>query len=142
MSRGLKNNNPGNIRISATKYEGEIQPSRDMLFKQFTELQFGYRAMFVLLLYTYQKKYGLQTIREMIMRYAPPLDNNNTAGYISTVSKMSGVDADTPITATNKDVMIPIAAAMSRVENGVDADIAEVQAGWKLFLEYLKRQRK
>lgn len=35
MSRGLKNCNPGNIRISTTKWIGEIQPSTDKSFKQF-----------------------------------------------------------------------------------------------------------
>ena len=29
--------------------------------------------------------------------------------------------------------MIPIVAAMSRVENGVSADMSEVDAGWELF---------
>ncbi|MDR2064565.1 MAG: structural protein P5 [Prevotellaceae bacterium] len=137
MSRGLKNNNPGNIRISTTKYLGEVQPSQDRSFKQFKEMRYGYRAMFVLL-HSYQRKYGLKTIKQMIYRYAPPLDNNNTDGYVSRVSKDSGVDAAAEITATNKDVMIPVVAAMSAVENGVAADMAEVQAGWKLFLDYLK----
>jgi hypothetical protein len=137
MSRGLRNNNPGNIRISATTYLGEALPSLDKAFKQFREMRFGYRAMFVLL-YTYQRKYGLKTIAQMITRYAPPADSNNTSAYVQRVSKDSGIDAATPITATHKDVMIPIVAAMSRVENGVEADITDVQAGWKLFLEYLK----
>jgi hypothetical protein len=137
MSRGLKNCNPGNIRISATKYLGEVQPSQDRAFKQFIEMRYGYRAIFVLL-YTYQKNYGLKTISQMLYRYAPPADSNNTDGYIRRVSKDSGVDATAEITATNKDVMIPIVAAISAVENGVPADISEVEKGWKLFLNYLK----
>ena len=39
------------------------------------------------------------------------------------------------ITATNRDVMVPIVAAMSRVENGKDAVMADVEAGWKLFMQ-------
>jgi hypothetical protein len=136
MSRGLKNNNPGNIRISATKYEGEVFPSKDKAFRQFKEMRYGYRAMFVLL-YTYRRKYYAKTIAQMISRYAPA-NENNTAGYIARVSKDSGIDANAEIRATNKDVMIPIVAAMSAVENGVAADMADVLAGWKLFLEYLK----
>jgi hypothetical protein len=89
------------------------------------------------LLYTYRRKYYAKTIAQMISRYAPA-NENNTAGYIARVSKDSGIDANAEITATNKDVMIPIVAAMSAVENGVAADMADVLAGWKLFLEYLK----
>lgn len=134
MTRGLKNNNPGNIRISAIKYLGEVPKSKDMAFKQFESMAYGYRAMFVLL-YTYQVKNGLKTIRQMIDRYAPPVENN-TAGYIGSVAKWSGVGADSPITATNRDVMIPIVAAMSRVENGVSAVMADVERGWELFIKH------
>lgn len=44
--RGLRNNNPGNIRLSSTKYQGEVQPSQDTAFKQFESMAYGYRAIF------------------------------------------------------------------------------------------------
>lgn len=131
--RGLRNNNPGNIRISKTKYLGEVRPSQDSAFKQFTTMAYGYRAMFTLL-YTYQKKYGINTISDAILRYAPAIENHTTA-YIDAVSEWSGVPATSHITTTNADVMVPIVAAMSRVENGVPAVMSEVEAGWKLFIE-------
>lgn len=137
MSRGLRNNNPGNIRISGVKYQGEVQPSHDKAFKQFETMAYGYRAMFMLL-YTYQKKRRLNTIREMISVYAPPEDNNHTEEYIGMVAKRSGVGADSRITTTNRDVMIPIVAAMSRVENGVSAVMADVNEGWNLFIKDVK----
>lgn len=54
-SRGLRNNNPGNIRKNNLKYDGEFCPSADDQFKQFKEMAYGYRAIYVIL-YTYQKK--------------------------------------------------------------------------------------
>ncbi len=134
MSRGLRNNNPGNIRQNSDNFLGEIKPSTDPAFKQFESIEYGYRAIFVTL-NTYQKKYGLPTIRAMISRWAPPKDNNDTEAYIRAVSSESGVPENSHITSTNKDVMIPIVAAMSRVENGVAANISEVQRGWDLFMQ-------
>lgn len=134
MSRGLRNNNPGNIRQNSDNFLGEIKPSADPEFKQFESIEYGYRAIFVTL-NTYQKKYGLSTIRTMISRWAPPKDNNDTEAYIRAVSAESGVPENSRITSTNKDVMIPIVAAMSRVENGVTANITEVQRGWDLFMQ-------
>lgn len=134
MSRGLRNNNPGNIRQNSDNFLGEIKPSADPTFKQFESIEYGYRAIFVTL-NTYQKKYGLSTIRTMISRWAPPKDNNDTEAYIRAVSAESGVPENSRITSTNKDVMIPIVAAMSRVENGVTANITEVQRGWDLFMQ-------
>lgn len=136
MSRGLRNNNPGNIRQSGTKYAGEVRPSRDRAFKQFETMAYGYRAMFMLL-YTYQKRHGLNTIRQMIGRYAPPVENHTDA-YIDTVARRSGIGADTRITTTYGDVMIPIVSAMSYVENGVPAVAADVRAGWELFIKSIK----
>lgn len=134
MSRGLRNNNPGNIRQNSDNFLGEIKPSTDPAFKQFESIEYGYRAIFVTL-NTYQKKYGLSTIRAMISRWAPPKDNNDTEAYIRAVSSESGVPENSRITSTNKDVMIPIVAAISRVENGVAANITEVQRGWDLFMQ-------
>jgi len=132
MTRGLRNNNPGNIRISSTKYQGEIQPSQDSAFKQFETMPYGYRAMFMVL-YTYQKKYGLNTIEELINRYAPS-NENNTNGYIQRVSKQSGIPANQPINTQDKSQMIPIVSAMSEVENGVPAVKSDVEQGWNLFV--------
>lgn len=131
LSRGLRNNNPGNIRRNMEKWQGEVIPSQDEAFKQFSSMAYGYRAVFVTL-NTYQKKYGLDTIEKIIRRWAPE-NENDTKAYIDTVSKRSGVPATSRITATNRDVMVPIVAAMSHVENGTPAVMADVEAGWKLF---------
>lgn len=131
-SRGLRNNNPGNIRRSATRYRGEVE-SRDPSFKSFESMPMGYRAMFVLL-HTYNIKHGLRSIADMIARYAPSCENN-TRAYIDAVGRISGVDTTQPIDTTEACVMMPVVSAMSRVENGVCAVPAEVMAGWDLFAE-------
>ena len=132
LPRGLRNCNPGNIRKNNIVYAGEIVPSKDEAFKQFTTMAYGYRAMFVVL-YTYQHRYGLDTIEKMITRYAPA-NENHTEAYIEAVAERSGVSSHGRITATNGDVMMPIVAAMSAVENGVEAKMHDVEAGWKLFI--------
>ncbi len=132
MTRGLRNNNPGNIRLSGVRYKGETV-SGDKAFKTFESMPWGYRAMFVVL-NTYQKKHGLLTIRQMIGRWAPPCEND-TGAYVDAVARWSPVDADTPVASTDRDVMLPIVAAMSRVENGVAAVAEDVEKGWELFVK-------
>ena len=94
MSRGLSNCNPGNIRQSKVRYKGEVQPSRDPAFKQFESLAWGYRAVFVLL-HTYRVRHGLRTVRGMISRWAPPVENH-TEAYIRAVAADTGIDPDEP----------------------------------------------
>ena len=131
MARGLENNNPGNIRQSKVRYKGEVRPSRDPAFKQFESLAWGYRAIFVLL-HTYRVRHGLRSIREMISRWAPPSEND-TGAYLRTVVRRSGVDPDAEIDTRDGPTMTRIAAAMARVENGVEPDEAEIAEGWRLF---------
>ena len=132
MSRGLRNNNPGNIRRSRVRYKGEVRPSRDPDFKEFSTMAYGYRAVFVLL-DTYRSRYGLTTIRQMLNRYAPPTENF-TEGYVRFVADYSGVMPDEVIDTRSERDMIPIVAAMSKIENGGAANIADVERGWALFM--------
>lgn len=134
MSIGLDNNNPGNIRLSATKYLGEVQLSQNKSFKQFKSMAWGYRAIFVLL-HTYNIRYGLRNIERIINRYAPPTENN-TERYISFVSYRSGIPRDKPIDTLSANDMIPIVTAISRMENGVEAVSEDVNAGWELFIKH------
>ena len=131
--RGLRNKNPGNIRLSKTTYLGEVKPSTDRAFKQFETMAWGYRAMFVLL-HSYSRN-GYRTLRQMIARYAPPVENH-TENYIESVSRWAGVFDNIPLDTLDPAEMIPVVSAMSRMENGVPAVEADVKEGWKLFMQH------
>ena len=131
VSRGLRNNNPGNIRNSSTVWQGEVTPSKDKSFKQFSSMAYGYRAL-IKLLQNYQKLYGLKTVAEMIARWAPPVENN-TAGYISRVCKEMQVPSTHVVNVSDKATMCAMAAAISLVENGVPAVMEDVHKGWDLL---------
>ena len=130
-TRGIRNNNPLNIRHSADRGQGACKEQTDKSFVQFESMAYGYRAMFVLL-NSYHKRYGLTTIREMISRWAPPSENF-TEGYIRFVSERSGISADAQVDSRSERDMVPIVAAMSEIENGVKAVMSDVYEGWKLF---------
>ena len=129
--RGLRNNNPGNIRINNDLFQGEVRPSKDKSFKEFETMPYGYRAMFKILS-SYYKNYKLDTIRKMITRWAPPKENH-TEKYIKAVSDYAGIPADDPININDREQMIRIVAGMSKVENGVEADMPDVITGWLLL---------
>ena len=131
MSRGLENRNPGNIRHSSSRYRGAVRPSRDPAFKEFESIEWGYRAIFVTL-NTYRRKYGLRTIREMITRWAPPIENH-TEAYIRAVSNRTGFSPDEEIDTCSERQMIPFVAAISEVENGQKADFEALERGWMLY---------
>lgn len=131
LPRGYRNNNPGNIRINGDLFQGEIRPSKDKSFKQFETMAYGYRAIFKILS-NYYRNYKLDTIRKMIGRWAPE-NENETYAYVKAVSDYAGIPADDPININDREQMIRIVAGMSRVENGREAEMSEVIAGWNLL---------
>lgn len=131
IPRGLRNNNPGNIRNSSTEWLGEIVPSKDKSFKQFSSMAYGYRAV-IKLLQNYRKLYNLKTIAELINRWAPS-NENNTSAYITRVCKEMQVPSTHVIDIDDKATMCAMAAAISLVENGVPANMDDVRKGWELL---------
>ena len=132
IPRGLRNCNPGNIRLSSVRYAGEVQPSQDTAFKQFCSMAYGYRAVFVLL-HSYIQR-GFNTITRIINRYAPPSENS-TNSYISTVVRRSGIGADTPVAPDDHKTMTAIVSAISFVENGREANKEDLEEGWRLYCQ-------
>ena len=116
LSRGYRNNNPVNIRISSSNWNGKINPSGDKDFEQFVDLVHGYRAALVLLRGKGYITGGNDTIRKIITKFAPK-NENNTAGYIQRVSSYTGIDPDAKISRYDRDSLTRIVYAMSIVEN-------------------------
>ncbi|MDC7860833.1 structural protein [Pantoea ananatis] len=116
-SRGIRNNNPGNIRWG-DEWKGLVPEGQrtDKSFCQFKAPEFGIRAM-IIILRNYQSKYGLKTITGIIKRWAPP-NENDTQSYIRSVAQATGTDADKPIDLTDSRKLFPLLQAIIKHENG------------------------
>ena len=118
LPRGIRNNNPGNIRWGSDWYG--LDPNgkeKDASFCVFTRPEYGIRAL-ARLLVNYQKLHKLNTIRKIIERYAP-VNENNTEAYVLHVAKQVGVDADEAILVMEHERMKPLVKAIIMHENGV-----------------------
>ena len=111
--RGIRNNNPGNIRKSATQWEGTSAVQGDDAFVTFETPEHGIRAM-ARVLQTYRDKYGLDTVTKIISRWAPDVEND-TAAYIKSVAAQIGVRPDTKLNPGQVPALI---AAIIKHENG------------------------
>lgn len=115
MTRGIRNNNPGNIRLG-TNWKGLAEKQTDRSFCIFRTAEYGIRALVKILL-TYKKEYNLNTVRKIIDRYAPP-NENNTEAYIKSVSAQLNVSADEAIDVFDKATLLILIKAIIRHENG------------------------
>ncbi|MFB4877856.1 hypothetical protein [Enterobacter cloacae complex sp. 419I3] len=114
-ARGIRNNNPGNLEYSKTNpWVG--QTGDDGRFAKFETPEHGIRALGRNLL-SYQRQ-GIDTVNDIINRWAPPDDNNNTSAYIEAVCAQLGVTPDQPLDASNPDTLKALCAAIIHHENG------------------------
>jgi hypothetical protein len=91
--RGIRNNNPLNIRHSADQWQGACEEQKDKSFVQFKSMAYGYRAAWKTL-QSYYNRFCMKsqpfTVRNIIGRWAPPKEND-TESYIRSVLSLSGI---------------------------------------------------
>lgn len=129
--RGIRNCNPGNIRITKDKWKGLRAVQADKEFFQFITPQWGYRAL-IRTLQNYRKRHGCETIGDFIRRWAPPSENN-TLSYIRFVCEKMGVPPDYVPNVEDKATMCLFAYAISYYENGVVPVMEDISDGWDLL---------
>lgn len=143
-ARGIRNNNPGNIeRVDGVRWQGEAKDqSSDDRFVVFTEPKFGIRAIARTLI-TYQDKRQakdgskIDTIAEIIDRWAPAAENN-TSAYINNVADLMNLGTDDNIDVYHWDIMKPLVEAIITHECGTQPysdtiiDSGLVAAGMKM----------
>lgn len=119
LPKGMRNNNPGNIRVSSNPWQGKVPLSQntDGAFEQFTTYVYGIRAMIKNLL-TYYTRDGLRTLKDIIFRWAPPADNNDTSAYVTFVSNKTGLSPTQQLNLNDAGTMRKLVIAMTEMENG------------------------
>ena len=131
LPRGLRNCNPGNIRITKDKWKGLREVQNDKEFFQFVSMPYGYRAM-LRTLQNYRKRHGCETIADFIRRWAPPSENN-TLTYIRFVCEKMGVPNMFVPNVENKAAMCMMVYSMAYFENGVEPVMEDISRGWELL---------
>lgn len=125
LPRGIRNKNPFNI-TKGPKFEGLCNSQADRRFCQFTEMKYGCRAMWKLLV-SYRLRFISEkkpfTIRNIIQRFAPP-NENDTYFYANRVGRLAdmNIDAILPDPEMSGQPFLEILVAMASIENGWSKD--------------------
>lgn len=112
-TRGIRNNNIGNIRVSKDQWEGAT--GDDGSFVTFDTPDSGVRALAKNLM-SYGRQ-GYDSIEKIINRWAPP-NENDTQAYIDSVVSATGIPATQSIDLTNPDVLASLSEAIGYHETG------------------------
>ena len=125
LPRGIKNNNPGNIRRTGINWRGEVPDAEktDPEFEQFIAPEWGIRAIVREIRSNLRR--GEDTIREIITEWAPPSENP-TARYIANVAERTGLNPDQAIDDARD--MPGLVGAIILQENGTNPYTADMIA--------------
>ncbi len=136
-TRGIRNNNPGNIRHSTIKWFGAEDIKLDNEFVTFKKPEYGIRAIVKILSTYYRAKKAkdgskIDTVKEVIDRWAPPIENNTNA-YSKHVAQLLNIDENKPINLLQYHIMYSLVLSIIHHENGTQPYSAEVvEEGLKL----------
>lgn len=122
LPRGIRNNNPGNLNYAgqagATKESGP-----DGRFAVFSSMSEGIKALAMQI-----KRYdaqGIDSVREIISKFAPP-NENNTQAYIKSVAARLKKDPDAPLNLNDNNTLKALIEAIIAIEVGkgqVNSDV-------------------
>ena len=136
-SRGIRNNNPLNIRRSSDRWEGARMEQTDRSFVQFESMSYGYRAAWKVLESYWKHFYRLResfTVENIIRRWAPPVENH-TDSYVKTVLHLTSLGGKEHLPRPYMGYMLEklarLLAAMTVVECGIRYEEVDMDAIWE-----------
>lgn len=115
--RGIRNNNPLNLRRTKTWWIGLCSEQKDPEFCQFLCMEYGIRAAIKNARNIIAKHHAC-TLANLIETWAPPSDGNNTKAYINRVCQLTGLLPTTVLNRNAKEPLLSVLQAMTIVENG------------------------
>ena len=137
MTRGLRNNNPLNIRrVPGQHWKGQEPPSNSPLkgedreFVRFSSMEYGIRAAFCIL-DTYRRKYQDVCVEDIINRWAPPSEND-TRKYVETVCRLTGFGGKERLEESQLPALV---YAMAFVECGAPISKETISKAYSLYVK-------
>lgn len=132
LPRGIRNNNPLNIR-KGDAWLGMVDNPTDPEFVQFVEMVYGVRAAFIIL-HRYFTVYRIDTVEGIISRWAPSTENN-TKSYIRAVCQRTGLDASDKLCYKDTVTMVNLIDAMIRVECGCHIERSIIRLAYRMVAQ-------
>ena len=130
IPRGIRNNNPLNLRISDNAWLGKCRPNTDGQFEQFITMVYGIRAAFRNMR-TIIRRNPNCTLKRLIEVWAPASENNTNA-YVMAVCARTRLRENFILDFRDRTHMVYILAAMAFVENGQPLNLQQIEEAYDM----------
>ena len=135
IPRGIRNNNPLNLRISSNAWLGKVKNNTDGSFEQFTTIEYGLRAAFLNIkkIVARRSRILLRTsIRNLIHIWAPSSDGNNEQAYVNGIADKTGLQPNDTVDIKSKNFLCLLVYGMAWVENGQAVAMGKIESAYYL----------
>jgi hypothetical protein len=141
LPRGIRNNNPANIKKNNIKWDGLSDVQDDNTFYKFDDMIYGIRAFFIII-FNDRKLYNIRSIKQIINRFAPESENP-TNEYVNFIANKLDIDKDDELCVTDEEMLIKFAQSLFEFENGEScANMKDdIKDGLKLALRKLRKEK-
>lgn len=117
IPRGIRLNNAGNIERRNDKWHGMSAIQFDTRFITFDDPKWGLRAIVRIILNYNRVNHAVDTVREIINKWAPTIENDTDA-YVKHVCVIACVKADETLNLKDKRTLTGIVKGIVMHENG------------------------
>ncbi len=130
MTRGIRNNNPLNIRyVESNQWQGRVLIKKDKSFEEFISMYYGFRAALITIR-NYMRRHQCNTPAKIIARWAPPSENH-TDNYIRHVCLATGIGGNENLAPNNPKIKEMVKAmAVMESGNGIRDYFDEADKAW------------
>jgi hypothetical protein len=128
--RGMRNNNPFNLRLSSNKWRGKIYDNKqDSEFEEFESIEYGLRAGLINIRTHIGR--GKNTIASL-MHTLSPTHENPTFNFINYIVDKSGIEAD-QIIEFDKETAFQIAVPIVMFESEYELSQDKFDEVWAML---------
>ena len=135
---GMRNNNPGNIKEVGENWQGMVpralRNEDGRTFVQFSTMPWGIRAAYRVLR-TYRDRHGLNTVRKIVNRWAPPGPEQSqtvVTNYMNAVARAAGVGPDDVLPDTPAKNRAVLTAKFAFENGGQMPSASDLAEGFEL----------
>jgi hypothetical protein len=124
VARGVRNNNPCNVRRGPDRWRGQDWEQEDPDFVTFVAAVYGLRAA-ARVLYRYATRDRVTTLRGLSHRWAPASDGNDPEAYAAYLARLTSFDPDAYLDLANPLTIRRVLPAVVIAECGSDPYLPE-----------------
>ena len=129
----MRGNNPLKLPRTGWIWQGLTPKQTDRAYYQFRNAAYGYRAGFIVIRSLVWHLHR-NTVAKLLTFWMLDADKRDSQLYTARVCALTGFGPNDILDPLDANQMIPLVAAISRIENGRPALMFDIVTAWRIYM--------